>query len=353
MFNILMWVFLCCVSCTVCVQNMEEPMTDQPLLTTPFAINDKPTVAEQGSKNPINENDVKPEIINVTPEIIQNESNDLNHRVVTYDQRQEGQYNIRADLENFMIVLIPQNPSEGLNILDILTRSSTKGNKFMKTNTNKRFHPKFRPQVEPTQQSFNFINRQPSISLMTGNQKKISDLIEGRTPYKVDLSSEGDFGQIHTNQPVDVLPPPYPLAYQLLKPYHLEAEPNIVQAVKHQQNYNNPEKVIKAIKLNYNHSDKLNNLRLSKTINDPFYDEYAHDGLDEVLSKTVDLKLVDEDYSLNSNEENIDYNVVKKSMDDIVDNPSWEIRLIGSTENCGLGVKRDSYGICRFLNSYN
>ncbi|GBP13837.1 hypothetical protein EVAR_73284_1 [Eumeta japonica] len=47
-----------------------------------------------------------------------------NRRVITYDQRQEGQYNIRADLDNFMIVLIPPGPSEGFGLLDMLTRPS-------------------------------------------------------------------------------------------------------------------------------------------------------------------------------------------------------------------------------------
>lgn len=324
------------VSSTVvqCVQRNDETITDQPLLLTPTLVplNDKPII-EQSNAKPINENN---EPSSTTP----------NRRVVTYDQRQEGQYNIRADLENFMIVLIPQSPAEGLSILDLLTKSATKGgggssSNFMKPNFNKKFRPKF--QGEPTQQQFNFINRQPSISLLSGNRGKISDLIEGRTPYKVDLSSGNDYSEIHTNQPVDVLPPPYPLAFQLLKPYHLEAEPNIVQAVKHQQN--NPDKIIKAIKFNYNPSD----FRLSKALNPQSY--YTHDGLDDVLTKTIDLKLVDDEdvVSLGSGEDNLESNLVKKVDEE---NPTWELKLIGATENCGPGGNRDSYGICRFTSSY-
>lgn len=345
---------LLCASSTVCVQNKEETVTDHPLLLTPttqVSFDEKPMVVELSNAKPTSANS---DSINVAiSEIKNNEPSIPNRRVVTYDQRQEGQYNIRADLENFMIVLIPQSPTEGLNILDMLTKSATKGNNFLKANTNKKYRPKFRPQGEHNQQHFNFINRQPSISLLSGNRGKISDLIEGRTPYKVDLSSGNDFSQIHTNQPVDVLPPPYPLAYQLLKPYHLEAEPNIVQAVKHQQSYNNPaDKIIKAIKFNYNPSDNLNQFRLSKTLNAQSYIDYSHDGLDDVLSKTIDLKLVDDDGDSQSSEDNLDSNFVKKFDDDIDEDPSWEIKLIGSTENCGPGGKRDSYGICRFVNSY-
>lgn len=344
---------LCASSTVLCVQNKEETVTDQ--TTTLVSINDKPMVIEQSNAKPVNENDGNLDTINMTVGEIQNDEPIIpNRRVVTYDQRQEGQYNIRADLENFMIVLIPQSPAEGLSILDLLTKSATKSNNFLKPNLNKKFRPKYRPQ-EPNQQNFNFINRQPSISLLSGNRGKISDLIEGRTPYKVDLSSGNDFGQIHTNQPVDVLPPPYPLAYQLLKPYHLEAEPNIVQAVKHQQqSYSNPDKIIKAIKFNYNPSDNLNQFRLSKTLNSQSYIDYSHDGLDDVFSKTIDLKLVDDDDgSQSSEEDNLDSNLLKKfDGDDIDENPSWEIKLIGSTENCGPGGKRDSYGICRFISSY-
>lgn len=334
---------LLCVSSTVSVQKNEDNVTDQPLLLTPttlISLDDKPMIIEHNNEKPFNDHKGNFDLNSIVGGV-QADKAIPNHRVVTYDQRQEGQYNIRADLENFMIVLIPQNPAEGLSILDLLTKSSTKNNNFMKPSNNKKFRPK------PNQQQFNFINRQPSISLLSGNRGKISDLIEGRTPYKVDLSSGNDFSQIHTNQQVDVLPPPYPLAFQLLKPYHLEAEPNIVQAVKHPQILNGPDKIIKAIKFNYNPSDNLNQFRLSRTLNAQSY--YSHDGLDDVLSKTIDLKLVDDDGDYQSSGETYsDSNFVKKIDEDIDENPNWELKLIGSTENCGPGGKRDSYGICRF-----
>lgn len=46
---------------------------------------------------------------------------------VKYDQRQEGEFNVRADLENFVILLIPTSPSTAptptLGLLDLLSKS--------------------------------------------------------------------------------------------------------------------------------------------------------------------------------------------------------------------------------------
>ncbi|KAL5282043.1 hypothetical protein ACFFRR_005358 [Megaselia abdita] len=331
---------LLCASTTLCAQNEKEVATDHSLLTA--LINDKPIVID--NKTLI--------VTNITQEKTRDDEPTIPNRSgVTYDQRQEGQYNIRADLENFMIMIIPQNPSEGLNILDILTKSASKGFQYLKPNVNKQLELKFRPQGEPNKEQFSFINKQPSISLLNGKKEKISDLIEGRNPYKVDLSSKNYFSQTHTNEPVDVLPPPYPLAYQLLKPYHLDAEPNIVQAVKHPQSFSNPDKIIKAIKLNYNLNDNLNNFRISKTLSDKSYIDYSHDGFDDVLGKTKILEMAYGN-SEESKEETLDSNFLNNSTDNIDEDPSWEMKLIGSTENCGPGARRDSYGICRFMSSY-
>lgn len=323
----------------VTAQSKEEMNTDQPLLTTQ-TVPQEAVTSEQNSVKPIpNENEEKPDFISFPQQLIQNDEPTIpNRRFITYDQRQEGQYNIRADLENFMIVLVPQTPTEGLSILDLLTKSAYKGNSFNKPKIqNNQYRPKFKPQFNPTQQHFNFINKQPSISLLDGNQRKISGIIEGRTPYKVDLSSESDLSQIHSQQPVDVLPPPYPFAYQLLKPYHLDAEPNVVQAVKHRHGNDKRDRILNTVKFDYNSGD---NVRISKTLNDP--SKYIHDGF-EVLPKTIDLKLEQEE-----NRENEYENSVVN-----IDKPIWELKLIGSTENCGPERYRDSYGICRFLHTNN
>ncbi|KAL5284548.1 hypothetical protein ACFFRR_006686 [Megaselia abdita] len=206
MWKILLCGFLC-VSVVLCSQSVELINTDEPLLTTTVAVDDKPEVSDQTvkvpeekpSEKPCEKTTKKPVEKPIEPPL-----------PVTYDQRQEGQYNFRADLDNFMIVLVPQNPLEGLNldILDLLTKSTSKGNSFpgSKPINKKHLPSKSSLQREPNQQHFNFINRQPLISLLSGNQRKVADFLERRTPYKVDLSSENNYNQIHGNHEV---PSPY------------------------------------------------------------------------------------------------------------------------------------------------
>lgn len=42
---------------------------------------------------------------------------------VKYDQRQEGDVNVRADLENFVILIIPTTNSNSLGLLDLLSKA--------------------------------------------------------------------------------------------------------------------------------------------------------------------------------------------------------------------------------------
>lgn len=46
----------------------------------------------------------------------------INSAAVKYDQRQEGQVNVRADLENFVVLIIPTSTSSGVSLFDLLTR---------------------------------------------------------------------------------------------------------------------------------------------------------------------------------------------------------------------------------------
>lgn len=198
MWKILLCGFIVGLSNVLCTQNGEGLLTDEPLLATTIAVDDKADVgctlcstSVKPEEKPTQKLDEKP---NEPP------------LPVTYDQRQEGQYNFRASLDNFMIVLVPQNPLEGINmdILDLLSKSVSKGSSFIKPSMNKKQLPsKNSSQREPNQQNFNFINKQPLISLLSGNQRQISDFMERRTPYKVDLSSENNYNQIHPNHPME------------------------------------------------------------------------------------------------------------------------------------------------------
>lgn len=167
-------------------------------------------------------------------------------RIVTYDQRQEGQYNIRADLENFMIVLIPPGPQEGLGLLDLLTKPTLRGT-GSKSNSNnggggglskrKHLHAsalKSFYQRQQQQQQQHQLQQLPQAGL----GMSLPEFIEGRTPYHVDISALGEEQLQHQQQQqrlhrqqVDVLPPQLVPMPQLIKPYHLEAEPELIQAL--------------------------------------------------------------------------------------------------------------------------
>ncbi|EDW77756.1 uncharacterized protein Dwil_GK24379 [Drosophila willistoni] len=149
----------------------------------------------------------------------------LRRRLVTYDQRQEGQYNIRADLENFMILLIPQGPQEGLSLIDLLSKSSLRNGVTSKSS--KRKHPLRSSSLK------SFYNRHHS-PLHQPSQPALGlpEFIEGRTPYHVDISaSDDEQARLQARQQVDVLPPQLIPMPQLIKPYHLEAEPELIQAL--------------------------------------------------------------------------------------------------------------------------
>nr|CAH7742706.1 unnamed protein product [Callosobruchus chinensis] len=100
---------------------------------------------------------------------------------VLYDQRQEGEWNVRADLDNFVILLIPapilatssdssQQPSSA-SLLDLLTKSLPKGARLKRVK-----HVKKHNQNTVS-------NNEPPASLETQH------FIESKTaPYHVDIS---------------------------------------------------------------------------------------------------------------------------------------------------------------------
>ena len=47
-----------------------------------------------------------------------------------HDQRQEGDFNVRADLQNFLVLLVPSTKNDAFNLLDFINKAvaSTKSN---------------------------------------------------------------------------------------------------------------------------------------------------------------------------------------------------------------------------------
>lgn len=46
-----------------------------------------------------------------------------NGGTIKYDQRQEGDINVRADLENFVILVIPTSPNHNIGLFDLLAKA--------------------------------------------------------------------------------------------------------------------------------------------------------------------------------------------------------------------------------------
>ncbi|XP_037960638.1 uncharacterized protein LOC119689802 [Teleopsis dalmanni] len=236
-----------------------------PLLTTLAAVS---STVKPSPEPPTKEEETLSELPTSLPTLVafeELESDIPKRRVITYDQRQEGQYNIRADLENFMIILIPPRPAEGLSLLNLLTKSSL--SRHSSSSKSKRKHHTNSVSVQPSLGStkylqslksgsspqFNYLSRHASDSVPSHtffapeqqNQlqrlsladslstQRLPEFIEGRTPYHVDISaSDDEQSRLHPNRQVDVLPPPYPIAHpHFIKPYHLEVEPTVIQTL--------------------------------------------------------------------------------------------------------------------------
>lgn len=362
---------------------------------------------------------------------------DPKRRVITYDQRQEGQYNIRADLENFMIVFIPPSPLESGSILDLLSKSSKRTK-----SPHKKYHSDSAPGSKYRQSlksgagshNFNFLARhqQSSPHIMIEEHQpaaRIAEYIEGRTPYRVDISSShSDLEQLQQQQQeqqqfqpqqphgpqVDVLPPPYPLSYHhLIKPFHLEAEPTVIQALPPQSAQSSGKfvdsngnffRMARAIQGGLYGLLSLDSNRVVQPRQRTIFDEQLLSTLDDddsidseeiSESRTGDLPLANDrleeavhnyvypplnplrfnpeildlhsrsmhspSSSASSSAEYPQYPAPNQdddsSNDGNTDSESAktteiELKLLGATEECGPDRKRDSYGICRFAEGY-
>lgn len=106
-----------------------------------------------------------------------------------YDQRQDGKYNIRADLENFVILVVP---STGNSLLDLLKRSGQRPqqqNHHVKRVHHTKHHKKYHPSTGKTVEVKKVANRLDYLN--QGEESPVTgEFIEGRTPYHVDIQSD-------------------------------------------------------------------------------------------------------------------------------------------------------------------
>ncbi|XP_031617347.1 uncharacterized protein LOC116337140 isoform X2 [Contarinia nasturtii] len=204
-----------------------------------------------------------------------------------YDQRQDGKYNIRADLENFVILVVP---STGNSLLDLLKRSGQRQpqhNQHVKrvhhTKHHKKYHPSSgKPQVEVKKGAnrLDYLNQGEEAAPLNG------EFIEGRTPYHVDIQSD------------EILQPTYTGVRSLTD----------------------------------GGAVTIADLPLVNLEDNSASVSSAADASDA----TIFLSTVTGDSTT-------------RLKDADLANAQWELTLLGAEEQCGPDRRRDSYGVCQFV----
>lgn len=277
-----------------------------------------------------------------------------NRRVITYDQRQEGKYNIRADLENFVIMVIPSSPTSASALLNLLTRSKLKKN-HGKNNLKRKHSQKLDGDVKDDIKKLDYLPIRGADHSERSNTRIIEHFIEGRTPYKVDISSTGEY--LHPQ--VQVIQPNY--ARSLRSPVvRLEPDVEPVGSVVAVKGNSNPiqnsvmvnERESKTL-FEANQADESNTnslVILTPNLND--YNIESNRGFVDLTDPTnsfdsLNMGSIDQFTVTTANKEvDKDDGIYSSSNDD---DRGWELTLLGSQEQCGPDRKRDSYGVCQFV----
>lgn len=295
-------------------------------------------------------------------------------RVITFDQRQEGKYNIRADLENFMIVVIPSSPASGASLLDLLSRTNQKkshhGGKYS-------HHKKYLAPSKPTTPEDNNPESSRRVPTDTTEDEAVrryqtaaakQHFIEGRTPYHVDISSSGELQQPQ-NRRLDATPmlrrsslygrsnsPVYRLlptdsADQVMAVLPIKGNHAVtILGVDGGGDGNTgeaggvagPRRLIRSLTSYVNQNEVYHN----SVVNRGPIDEDSTNN--EVESNRGFVDLTDTSNSFDSlNVGNVDR--FAGATDD-GDGDGWDrLTLLGAQEQCGPDRRRDSYGVCQFV----
>lgn len=271
-------------------------------------------------------------------------------RQITYDQRQEGKYNIRADLENFVIMIIPSNPSTGMTLFDLLSKSARK-----------RSHAKHagkkhnKPEKKPLPEEEAEIESQKPIEIVEQpTVRVVQEFIEGRTPYRVDISAV---------EPVDSL-------LEIMKPPAPQTETiaTILPAKGNLRSFPNPgvwftSRKTKKLYDNLNVEEFNKNNVLLTTESQSYSSPITYDitkrgftdltdtsnSFDSLNTGNIDTLPLQPDTFLNSQSAEQQYQ--QQQNEEIEE--GWEFKLIGAQEQCGPDRRRDSYGVCQFIPGFD
>ncbi|XP_053696543.1 uncharacterized protein LOC128743880 [Sabethes cyaneus] len=283
-------------------------------------------------------------------------------KTVTFDQRQEGKFNIRADLENFVIVVVPSSPSAGISLLDLLNRSGQK--KQQKKKLAHRKGTKHHSGQKKMQ------NVTPEVVVLDDSQTQArvgnEEFIEGRTPYKVDISSSGRSSNSELPSPI----------YRVVRPFTVNVEQptasNMIRFPASSGNYVNSVRVAKSLPMMpatpFDDEVRTNTVYAILTNNnngdggiDPSEETIDHDDGEDGDDADNYLMMGQQTYldlpaSPDSSFDSLEYPVSDVDMtklqlqeDNEGNGDGWELKLLGAQEQCGPDRKRDSYGVCQFV----
>lgn len=325
-------------------------------------------------------------------------------RIVSYDQRQDGKYNIRADLENFMIVVIPSSPASGASLLDLLTRqhhqqkssaankasASSQAQRKKEHGPHKKYHaasagakPEAAADVTaksaPTSGSIPLMNSKTNLVLLQeavsaelarrqhslASQQHADTFIEGRTPYRVDISS-ASAGAV---QPLNAAVvssrlPFYARAAKSLRPGSVAA----LQSPTAIDLGHNSVVLIGRMPASHGFAGASHKQRgfawentfVDKSDEDRFDAEVLLRGSDDDVDEDTNVTLIDA-ASASSSSGEVRVGDKNDSIDRLAagelpkSGPSsdgaWDqLTLVGDgVEQCGPDRRRDSYGVCQFV----
>lgn len=285
--------------------------------------------------------------INLSPEV------SPLRRQVHYDQRQDGKFNIRADLDNFVILVVP---STGASLLDLLKRSNQKP-QHHKRNHNKS-HKKYYSKTTSVKTTVDKNNNKESnrLDYLRPDSAELAarpiggEFIEGRTPYHVDISSS----EISQSAPTSIADLP------------LSNNPSVVDATvflpaqlkgnKYARNLQS----ISTLALYPRHRKSLtnddqtintNSVSLTPVPNDN--NNYQHDngngnGNDDI-DKTEPTEILTGPEFFSLNVASIEPLAIAHDTKTTTKDSQLELTLLGAQEQCGPDRRRDSYGICQFV----
>lgn len=232
-------------------------------------------------------------------------------KVVYINQQQNGKLNVQLELSDVSVIVIPNQRDPQMSLLNILFKSAQKSNevKTKEENELNEQYSKYKLPVRPTEDIYNFGANNAA-------------LVESRAPYKVDISST--MGQ-QSHPAVDIMPNGHQhlIPQQQFQPQF--ARSPIMQLLK---------PIPFAIHPAPGQLPQSNRIFKRSTgsrmlITDDGIPGDGENSVNEELTESI-FNNFDHDDDLNG----------------FAESDRSEFVLLGATENCGPGRKRNSYQIC-------